>query len=259
MTLTRHDSQIKYILFDCDNTLVKTKDVALEYTARILCTILQGIGINQVYTPAILKAVFPDFTDWTLYGIIGALQRRHHFRLYWKIRDRYIDRVDQYVCNQLAQHASPCDGVVQVLAKLVDENKYNLAVVSNTSSENRVMTSLGASGLNRFFSRDRIFIGLDLPHSRPVNRPESLVYRHILKEYGVKPKECVAIEDTTAGAIAAINAGIPVMGYVGSYEPGAERHEAIAKLAMVGCKAILEDWEDFDRQWEFLRYQVERR
>ncbi|KAL2443816.1 hypothetical protein ABEF95_013360 [Exophiala dermatitidis] len=247
---------IKYILFDCDDTLVKTKDVAFEYTARIVCTILQSIGINQVYTPAILKAAF---TDWTLYGIIGELQRRHHFRLYWKIRDRYIDQVDQYVCNQLSQHASPCDRVVQVLTKLVDENKYNLAVVSNTSSENRVLNSLSSSGLIRFFSRDRIFIGLDLPHSRPVHRPESLVYRHILQEYGVKPNECVAIEDTPVGARAAINARIPVMGYVGSYEPGAERHEAISALAMVGCKAILEDWEDFDRQWEFLRYQVERR
>jgi len=66
---------------------------------------------------------------------------------------------------------------------------------------------------------------------------------------GVKPEECITVEDSKSGATAAMRAGIPLIAYVGVYgiEDGKEKMEQMAKLLTEQCKAtaVMYDWKEF--------------
>jgi hypothetical protein len=79
------------------------------------------------------------------------------------------------------------------------------------------------------------------------------MYLHACETLRKKPEECVAIEDSKSGTLSAVRAGIPVMGYVGSYLP--ERQEEMKQqLLDVGAKNLMTDWKGFrERSWPSLR------
>jgi hypothetical protein len=79
------------------------------------------------------------------------------------------------------------------------------------------------------------------------------MYLHAYETLRKKPEECVAIEDSKSGMLSAVRAGIPVMGYVGSYLP--ERPEEMKQqLLDVGAKNLMTDWKEFrERSWPSLR------
>jgi beta-phosphoglucomutase-like phosphatase (HAD superfamily) len=60
-----------------------------------------------------------------------------------------------------------------------------------------------------------------------------------------KPEEVVAIEDSKSGALSAIRAGIPVIGYVGSYPGDDKKLEMAQRLEELGAKVIMKDWSEF--------------
>ena len=63
----------------------------------------------------------------------------------------------------------------------------------------------------------------------PTSKPDPAIYFHACKELGVKPEECVTVEDSKSGATAAMRAGIPLVAYVGIYdvEEGKEMGETL--------------------------------
>ncbi|KAK4981625.1 hypothetical protein LTR66_007283, partial [Elasticomyces elasticus] len=70
-------------------------------------------------------------------------------------------------------------------------------------------------------------------------------------QIGVKPGECVAVEDSRSGATAAKNAKIPLIGYVGPYE-SKEEQDKMAKMLKEECGAIavMYHWNEF---WDCLK------
>ena len=83
----------------------------------------------------------------------------------------------------------------------------------------------------------------------PSSKPDPAIYLHACNELGVKPEECVAVEDSKSGATAAYRAGIPLIAYVGIYsiEDGKEKMEAMRKVLTEETKAkyVMEDWKEF--------------
>lgn len=64
---------------------------------------------------------------------------------------------------------------------------------------------------------------------------------------GKKAEECVAIEDSKSGATSAYRAGIPVVGYVGSYNGEKKQTEMKKVLSDAGCQVIMSDWSEFTK------------
>lgn len=230
-------------MFDCDNTLVLSEALAFEACAELANEILEKNGKSDRYTgPELLS----DFVGQNFRGMMVSLQKKYNFTIPEKEFNDYVDRELGKVCETLEKKAQPCPGSMEVLAELEKSKKYGLAVVSS-SALSRVQASIRKVGQDKYFHPDHVYsaaTSLD----KPTSKPDPAVYLHACKEIGVKPGECVAVEDSKSGATAAKNAGIPLIGYVGPYlEEGKEKQEQMVKLLKEECGAIaiMYHWDEF--------------
>lgn len=96
----------------------------------------------------------------------------------------------------------------------------------------KVEMQLAKCGLLPFFE-GRIFSGHEMPRSKPA--PD--VYLAAMERLGVRPEQCLVIEDTVTGATAGVAAGATVFGY----SPPAAGHDGGAALRAAGASAIFTD------------------
>jgi beta-phosphoglucomutase-like phosphatase (HAD superfamily) len=231
---------IKQLLFDCDNTLVLSEDLAFEACAELANEILEKQNISDRYTgPQLIK----DFVGQNFRGMIVSLQKKYGFELSDAELQAYVDRELGKVVESLTAKAQPCEGAFEEVERLYNEKKYGLAVVSS-SALSRVEASVRKVGMDKFFPHDHVFsAATSLP--KPTTKPDPAVYIHACEVIGVKPQECIAVEDSKSGATAAKRANIPLVGYVGPY-PADEKDEK-KKMLYEECGAIyvMDHWSEF--------------
>ena len=237
--------QIKELLFDCDNTLVLSEDIAFEGCAELANEVLAKYNIDKRYTGPTLQH---EFVGMGFKGQLAKLQEKYNFSMPQEEVQRYVDQELGKICERLEQKCEPCEGVMPVLERLQKENEYGMAIVSSSAMA-RVEASIRKTDQAKFFPHGRVFSAassLDPPSSKP----DPAVYLHACEKLGVKPGEAVAIEDSRSGATAAKNAGIPLLGYVGPYlaEGGKEKEAQMAKTLKEECGAlaIMYHWDEFD-------------
>jgi HAD superfamily hydrolase (TIGR01509 family) len=227
-------------LFDCDNTLVSSEDLVFEVCAKLINGILQKNGKSDRYVgPVLLK----EFVGTNFRGMLRNVTEKHDISLTETELDDYNDIELGMVIKTLEEKAEPCPGVMEQLDGLHELKKYKLAVVSS-SELNRVRASIKKVGMEGYFDPSEIYsASTSLP--KPTHKPDPAVYLFAMDNLGVKPEECVAIEDSRSGATAAMRANIPTIGYVGPYE-GTER-ERMVKVLIDECKvkAIMYHWSEF--------------
>ncbi|KAF2179346.1 phosphoglycolate phosphatase [Zopfia rhizophila CBS 207.26] len=203
--------KITTILLDCDNTLVLSEDLAFEACAELANEILEKMQIDVRYTgPSLLK----DFVGQNFRGMMFSLCKKYNFTLTEAEFDSYVDRELGKVIEVLEKKVQPCPGAMEELEKV--QQSYHLAVVSS-SALSRVQASIRKVGMDKLFNPNEVFsAATSLP--KPTSKPDPAIYLHACSELGVKPGECVAVEDSRSGAAAAKNAQIPLIGYVGPYD-----------------------------------------
>lgn len=155
---------------------------------------------------------------------------------------KYVSAEEDKVIEKLKEKLKPCVGADDELEKLAAAKQYYLAVVSS-SALRRVQASLDKVGQDKFFKKSDVFsAATSLP--KPTSKPDPAIYIYAMEKLGVKPEECVAVEDSRSGATAAFRANIKTIGYTGSYEP--EEREHITKvLNDSGVAVIMNDWSEF--------------
>jgi HAD superfamily hydrolase (TIGR01509 family) len=238
-----HDlSQIKTLLFDCDNTLVLSEPLAFLSCSRLANQILsQYSNSSHRYTPSELQR---EFVGKNFRGLIAGLEAAHGFTIPKDDIQSWVDREFVDTLELIKQGAVPCDGIVEVLEELKREGKYDMAVVSSSALP-RVIASLEKTNLIRFFPHHKIFSAASMVP--PTSKPDPAVYLHACESLGVEPPECIAFEDSRSGATAAVRAGIWLVGYVGVYEDEGEEEVERMKGVMreVGAKGIMGPWKEF--------------
>jgi HAD superfamily hydrolase (TIGR01509 family) len=232
-------------LFDCDNTLVLSEDLAFEACAELANEVLEKNGKLERYTgPALLK----DFVGMNFRGMLTKLCEKFNISLTPAELDDYVDRELGKVIETLEKKAQPCPGVMEELNGLHELQKYKLAVVSS-SALSRVQASIKKVGMEKYFKPNWVYsAATSLP--KPTSKPDPAVYLYAMEQIGVKPEECVAIEDSRSGATAAMRAKIPLIGYVGPYDE--EERENMVKILRdeCGAKAIMYHWSEFPKCME---------
>ena len=236
-----HAPQIKQILFDCDNTLVLSEHLAFEACAELANELLAAHGLPDRYTPASLLAAF---VGQNFRGMLLSLASKHSLTISPSELDALVDRELGAVIEKLEARAEPCPGAPDVLAALAQDGQYGLAVVSSSALP-RVEASLRTVGMDRYFPPGTVFSAAS-SLEKPTSKPDPAVYVFACARLGVRPGECVAVEDSRSGATAARNAGIPLVGYVGPYEEGEER-ERMERVLREECGAryVMRDWSEF--------------
>ncbi|KAJ7467082.1 haloacid dehalogenase-like hydrolase [Mycena latifolia] len=231
--------KITTLLFDCDNTLVLSETLAFEACAELANEILAAQGISDRYTG---HALFTEFIGQNFRGMMSSLQQKYALELAPETFDTYVTREEDQVIGKIRAALEPCAGADAELARLATSGQFEMAVVSSSAGR-RVEASVDKVGMDKYFPRSKIFsaaTSLD----KPTSKPDPAIYLHACKVLGKQPGECVAIEDSKNGTLSAVRAGIPTVGYVGSYEPE-KQDEMKAVLKDAGADPIMVDWKDF--------------
>lgn len=177
---------------------------------------------------------------------MNNLQKEHNFQMSPEELESYVKREVDEVNNKLSAKVQSCLGVTEELERLKKAG-YPMSVVSN-SAKPQVITFLENVGIDKYFPDEHIY-SAESSLDPPSSKPDPKIYLYASEQLGVKPEECVTIEDSKSGATAATRAGIPLIGYVGAYsvEEGKEKMELMAKVLTEQCKAkaIMYDWKEF--------------
>ncbi|KAF2722109.1 HAD-like protein [Polychaeton citri CBS 116435] len=233
----------KYILLDCDNTLCQSERLAFAACTDLTNEVLEKYGIKERYT---VDALLDDFVGYNFRKMLQALQPKFGFEMPDEELEEYVGKELGRVTEKLSQSCEECPGAYRELEKLQSQG-YPLAVVS-TSAKPRVVASLKKTGLMSFF-RDEHVYSAATSLNPPSSKPDPAIYLHACKELGVKPEECITVEDSKSGATAAMRAGIPLVAYVGIYhlEEGEEKMKKMAKTLTDECNAdvVMYDWKEF--------------
>ncbi|KAI9886759.1 MAG: hypothetical protein M1823_001402 [Watsoniomyces obsoletus] len=239
--------KITHLLFDCDNTLVLSEELAFEACAELLNEVLEKHGISDRYTAPKLLV---DFVGQNFRGMMVSLRERYNFKMDDSELETYVKREEDQVIAKLEAAAKPCEGVDEVLDKLYASKKYGLAVVSS-SALRRVRASIKKVNQEKYFPHDHVFSAAT-SLEKPTSKPDPAIYLHALKVLGKKAEECVAIEDSKSGTLSAVRAGIPVVGYVGSYEGKEMQAKMEEVLKETGAKVVMTKWDEFEKCMEVI-------
>ena len=191
-------------------------------------------------------SLLEDFVGHNFRNMLKGLQAKHEFKMPEEQVDEYVGKELDRVVAKLEEKCTECPGVTQQLEWLKEQG-YPMSVVS-TSAKPRVIASLKKTNLMRFFTDEHVYSAAS-SLSPPSSKPDPAIYFHACKELGVKPEECVTVEDSKSGATAGMRAGIPLIGYVGIYgiEDGKEKEKQMAETLKTACNAkeIMYDWKEF--------------
>ncbi len=184
--------QIKGILFDMDGLILDTEKLYCRFwqeAARILgypMTMEQALGmrsLNRHAGEAKLKSYFGEGISYT------------------EVREKRIELMDAFVEKE---GVTTKPGIWELLAFL--QEKQIRTAIATSSPIKRTKKYLSSVHLENEF--DAIVSGYMVEHGKP----EPDIYVYAARQLGLEPENCIVLEDSPAGILAAYRAGcMPVM------------------------------------------------
>ena len=185
------DTSPKCIIFDCDGTLVDSEEV----TNDIIAEMAGELGVKMTG-----KEATATFGGKTLDAVLYKMRELSGK----EIPDDWLPRLIKEVSEAWKTELKPVDGIRELLESL----DIPICVASN-GEPIHVNQSLEMTGLRDFFDGN-IFCASDVGVPKPA--PDLFLYA--AKKMGFKPEQCIVIEDSISGVMAASRAKIKVYGLV---------------------------------------------
>lgn len=192
LRLTNGTPRIRGVLFDMDGVVIDTEKLYTRFWMEAChfygfpITREQALGmrsLNSLRGQALLQGYFGEKLD------------------YHTIRAKRIELMDAFI----AEHGVERKPGIRELLAYLKGNGIRCAITSSAGLPT-IRAHLGQVGIVHLF--DRLCSGKDVPNGKPA--PD--IYLHGAACLGLRPEECLAIEDSPAGIEAAYRAGTwPVM------------------------------------------------
>ena len=149
--------------------------------------------------------------------------------------ENFRDEFSREIVSAFARDLKGIEGVRQAV-----EGLRTRVCVASSSGHKRLRLSLRVVGYETLFAPN-IFSAADVVEGKP--SPD--LFLHAARAMGVKPENCLVIEDSVAGVVAGRAAGMTVFGFVGAshfaaLDEGAQLTAAGAEL-LFDSMAILPD------------------
>lgn len=202
----------KAVIFDVDGVLINT----VPYHFKAWKKMFKEEGVNFT---------FKDYLDKVngvprLQGIKNILKGAREKRIL-----TLAERKQLYLTEMINENPpQPLDGVVSLLKKL---KKQGIKLAAASSSKNAPLLLKNAN-LSKYFST--IVSGYDFTKSKP----NAELFLLASKRLGIKPSDCLVIEDAAIGIMAANNGGMQTIGVLTS------KDKKIKNLADVTVKSLKE-------------------
>jgi len=207
--------RIQAVLFDMDGTLIDTERYYRIFWPKALAAFgysmtdeqaLSMRSLGRPFAPARLKEWFGEELD------------------YYAVRD---------LRKKMMEEALMRDGIqvkpgAQVLLAFLQEKEILRAVVTATDRE-RADRYLAMTGLSSYF--DCVISATQVKEGKP--SPD--IYRFACEQLGLRPEDCLAVEDSPNGVLSAFRAGCRVVMVPDQTRPGEE-----LKRCLYACVEELE-------------------
>jgi len=206
------DSAPTLVIFDCDGVLVDSEVIS----SRIFTECLAEAGIVLALEEAMTFGIGKSATT-----LAAAVEQEFGRTL----PTGFTEGMRARIMNAFTGELRPIEGIPELLAAL----KLKRCVASNSHID-RVRHALMTTGL--------------LPHLEPHiytaamverGKPAPDLFLFAAMQHGVRPEQCLVIEDSLSGVIAAHAAGMPVVGFVGG---GHIRPDHANAMRDAGCVKV---------------------
>ena len=191
---------IKAVLFDMDGLMVDTESLATK--AFIHSAKKQGYEMTKEETLLVL-----GFTTKSIYEF---------WENYFKDSDvsgkQLVDDHYEYIEDILFTTGPKKMPFIEELLIYLKDNNYKVAVASS-SNMNHIVNNMEKTGLIKYI--DELASGAEVKNGKPA--PD--VFLLAAERLGVKPEECLVLEDSKAGVIAGSTAGVKVIMVPDMFEP----------------------------------------
>jgi HAD superfamily hydrolase (TIGR01509 family) len=182
----------KHVIFDCDGVLVDSEPLSMRIDHAFLTEHGLNLTIEEVSNMAI---------GLTFEALMEKVERDFGIVL----PKNLVAEKDARLLALFEQELKTAPGVDTALARLA----LPKSVASNSPVE-RVEAALRIGRIGKYFG-GRITTFEHVAEGKPA--PD--IYLLAAKRAGVRPQDCLVIEDSTAGVTSAVAAGCHVVGYVG--------------------------------------------
>ncbi|MGC2787694.1 MAG: FGGY family pentulose kinase [Roseiarcus sp.] len=214
--LNRKPRWPEVVIFDCDGVLVDSEVIALGVMRRRLDE--AGLRLTDQETR---ERFLGRRLDSSLHGIeieLGA-----------PLPETFRDDFSREILSAFARELKGVEGVRQAV-----EGLRTRVCVASSSGPERIRLSLRVAGYETLFAPN-IFSAAEVAEGKP--SPD--LFLHAARAMGVKPENCLVIEDSVAGVVAARAAGMTVFGFVGAshFSPLDEG----AHLTAAGAELLFDD------------------
>jgi HAD superfamily hydrolase (TIGR01509 family) len=213
---------IRAVIFDCDGVLVDSEVLALEVE------LAAAAEIGLTYDLADYKARFMGRTTAMFFELLEEDCRAR--------TGRGLPEGFRETCygNYRAQlhRLREIDGALSVVRALRQPKAVASSSTADALEEKLQRTGLWDHFAPHVYSTDLV------PHGKPA--PD--VFFHAAKMLDVKPQDCLVIEDSVNGVVAARAAGMRVWGFLGG---GHMDESSVAGLLDAGAERVFDHWDQF--------------
>lgn len=186
---------IKAVIFDMDGVIIDSEPIHLEFAMELF----KKLGFNMSVEE------YSKFVGTTSKYMWDTIKKKYNL-------ENTIEELIEMERNGFFDFLSSPDKVIEPIAyipellKALHENNYKIALAS--SSPIRLIEFIMESlKIRKYF--DELVTGDFVKRSKP----EPDVFLYAADKLGVLPEECVVIEDSHNGVLAAKNAGMKCIGY----------------------------------------------
>lgn len=186
---------IKGFLFDLDGTLVPTTEAF--YRAWITTSRAYGLSNRVRYSQFIRESHLPVQTMVA--------------HLFGQLSDRQVANMQSDVSSQMYRALSsvrPCSGAVHLLARLSIAG-FRVAIVTNSSEARATQILHTLRSRNKDLYPFFTALVYPTPASRPKPAPD--LYLAGASALSLRPDQCIAVDDSDDGILAATTAHIPAI------------------------------------------------
>jgi D-ribulokinase len=180
------------VIFDCDGVLVDSEVIALAVTRRQLGE--AGLRLTDEETRERFLGLRMD-----------SVVRRVESELGAPLPKAFPDDLSREILGAFARELKGVEGVRQAVGGLLAR-----VCVASSSAPERLSFALRVTGYEALFAPN-IFSAAEVAQGKP--NPDLFLFA--ARAMGATPNDCLVIEDSVAGVVAARAAGMRVFGFVG--------------------------------------------
>ncbi|MGV3551312.1 HAD family hydrolase [Rhizobium sp.] len=183
----------KLVIFDCDGVLVDSEPISFAVLREMLAD--AGLSFSESWA-------YENFLGKSMASISELIAREHHYEL----DEAALAAMRHRLYERFEAELQPVPGIADLLADF----RYAHCVASSSQPE-RIRLCLNKTGLIGHFE-PKIFSASMVTNGKPA--PD--LFLLAAKTMGFAPQNCIVIEDSPAGIMAAQAAGMTALAFTGA-------------------------------------------